>query len=102
MKFPHRRQFLHLAAGAAALPAASRMARAEAYPTKPVRAFIPFAAGSATDLSVHRTVFEPLAIELGQPIVIENRGGAGGTIAGSAVAQSPTAKPFWRPVPLSR
>jgi tripartite-type tricarboxylate transporter receptor subunit TctC len=87
MKNPHRRQFLRLAAGAAALPAASRMAGAEAYPTKPVRAFIPFAAGSATDL-IHRMVFELLAIELGQPIVIENRGGAGGTIAGSAVARA--------------
>jgi tripartite-type tricarboxylate transporter receptor subunit TctC len=55
--------------------------------TKPLRAFIPFAAGSATDL-VPRAVFEPLAVELGQPIVIENRGGAGGTIAGNAVVRT--------------
>jgi tripartite-type tricarboxylate transporter receptor subunit TctC len=54
---------------------------------QPPRALIPFAAGSATDL-VHRTIFEPLAIELGQPIVIENRGGAGGTIAVSAVVRA--------------
>jgi tripartite-type tricarboxylate transporter receptor subunit TctC len=63
------------------------IAAAQSWPTKPLRAFIPFAAGSATDL-VPRTVFEPLAIELGQPIVIENRGGAGGTIAGNAVVRA--------------
>jgi tripartite-type tricarboxylate transporter receptor subunit TctC len=60
---------------------------AQTWPTKPLRAFIPFAAGSATDL-VPRTVFEPLATELGQPIVVENRGGAGGTIAGNAVVRA--------------
>jgi tripartite-type tricarboxylate transporter receptor subunit TctC len=63
------------------------IAAAQSWPTKPLRAFIPFAAGSATDL-VPRAVFEPLAIELGQPIVIENRGGAGGTIAGNAVVRA--------------
>jgi tripartite-type tricarboxylate transporter receptor subunit TctC len=62
-------------------------AQAQTWPTKPLRAFIPFAAGSATDL-VPRAVFEPLAIELGQPIVVENRGGAGGTIAGNAVVRA--------------
>jgi tripartite-type tricarboxylate transporter receptor subunit TctC len=62
-------------------------AQAQTWPTKPLRAFIPFAAGSATDL-VPRTVFEPLATELGQPIVVENRGGAGGTIAGNAVVRA--------------
>jgi tripartite-type tricarboxylate transporter receptor subunit TctC len=62
-------------------------AQAQSWPTKPLRAFIPFAAGSATDL-VPRAVFEPLAIELGQPIVVENRGGAGGTIAGNAVVRA--------------
>src|SRR5262249_5548703 len=62
-------------------------ARAQTWPTKPLRAFIPFAAGSATD-PVQRAVFEPLAIELGQPIVVENRGGAGGTIAGNAVVRA--------------
>ncbi len=59
-------------------------AAAQTWPTKPLRAFIPFAAGSATDL-VPRAVFEPLATELGQPIVVENRGGAGGTISTSAL-----------------
>src|SRR5579871_676790 len=62
-------------------------AQAQSWPTKPLRAFIPFAAGSATDL-VPRAVFEPLALELGQPIVVENRGGAGGTIAGNAVVRA--------------
>jgi len=73
-----------LTAGAAA--AAIDEAQAQSWPTKPLRAFIPFAAGSATDL-VPRAVFEPLATELGQPIVVENRGGAGGTIAGTAVVR---------------
>ena len=67
--------------------AATAVAAAQTWPTKPVRAFIPFAAGSATDL-VPRAVFEPLAAELGQPIVVENRGGAGGTIAGNAVVRA--------------
>jgi tripartite-type tricarboxylate transporter receptor subunit TctC len=67
--------------------AAMTIAAAQSWPTKPLRAFIPFAAGSATDL-VPRAVFEPLAVELGQPIVIENRGGAGGTIAGNAVVRA--------------
>jgi tripartite-type tricarboxylate transporter receptor subunit TctC len=62
-------------------------AQAQTWPTKPLRAFIPFGAGSATDL-VPRAVFEPLAAELGQPIVVENRGGAAGTIAGNAVVRA--------------
>jgi tripartite-type tricarboxylate transporter receptor subunit TctC len=74
-----------LVAGAAA--AAIDKAQAQSWPTKPLRAFVPFAAGSATDL-VPRAVFEPLATELGQPIVVENRGGAGGTIAGTAVVRA--------------
>lgn len=74
-----------LAAGAAT--GAIGGAQAQSWPTKPLRAFIPFAAGSATDL-VPRAMFEPLAIELGQPIVVENRGGAGGTIAGNAVVRA--------------
>ena len=74
-----------LAAGAAT--GAIGGAQAQSWPTKPLRAFIPFAAGSAADL-VPRAVFEPLAIELGQPMVVENRGGAGGTIAGNAVVRA--------------
>jgi tripartite-type tricarboxylate transporter receptor subunit TctC len=72
---------------AAAVSAPIGRAQAQSWPTKPLRAFIPFAAGSATDL-VPRAVFEPLAVELGQPIVVENRGGAGGTIAGNAVVRA--------------
>jgi tripartite-type tricarboxylate transporter receptor subunit TctC len=59
----------------------------QTWPAKPLRAYVPFAAGSATDL-VHRAVFDGLAAELGQPIVVENRGGAGGTIAGNAVVRA--------------
>jgi len=58
-----------------------------AWPTKPIKAFIPFGAGSATDV-VPRAVFDLLAVELGQPIVIENRGGAGGTLGVGAVVRS--------------
>jgi tripartite-type tricarboxylate transporter receptor subunit TctC len=57
---------------------------AQSWPAKPIRAFIPFSAGSATDI-VPRAVFEPLSAELGQPIVVENRGGAGGTVGVGAV-----------------
>ncbi len=79
-----------LAIVAASLAAAAISAAAEStapWPTKPLRAFIPFAAGSATDI-VPRTVFEALAGELGQPIVVENHGGAAGTIAGTAVVRA--------------
>jgi tripartite-type tricarboxylate transporter receptor subunit TctC len=62
-------------------------AQTAAWPTKPIKAFIPFGAGSATDV-IPRAVFDPLAMELGQPIVIENRGGAGGTIGVGAVARA--------------
>jgi tripartite-type tricarboxylate transporter receptor subunit TctC len=73
-----------VAAGAAAM---TIEANAQTWPTKPLHAFIPFAAGSATDL-VPRALFDALAGELGQPIVVENRGGAGGTIAGNAVVRA--------------
>ena len=62
-------------------------AAAQAWPTKPVRAIIPFGAGSATDI-IPRIVFEPLSVQLGQPIVVENRTGAGGTIGTAAVAKA--------------
>jgi tripartite-type tricarboxylate transporter receptor subunit TctC len=79
MKFPHRRQFLQLAAGAAALPAVSRNARAQAYPSRPVRIVVGFAAGGPTDI-LARLIGQWLSERLGQQYVIENRPGAGGNI----------------------
>ena len=86
MKLP-RRQFLHLAASAAVLPAVSRIAWAQAWPAKPIRAIVAGGAGSVVDV-VPRVVFEQLSKQLGQPIVVENRTGAGGTIAVAAVAKA--------------
>src|SRR5262245_14222886 len=77
MKLP-RRQFLHLAAGAAALPVLPRIARAQAYPSRPVTMVVPFAPGGATDV-VGRIAGEYLSRILGQQFVIENVAGAGGT-----------------------
>src|SRR5262244_1156598 len=78
VKFP-RRRFLHLAAGAAALPAVSRIASAQAYPSRPVSVIVPFAAGGTSDVIV-RIVAEHMSRTLGQQVVPENVGGAGGTI----------------------
>jgi tripartite-type tricarboxylate transporter receptor subunit TctC len=79
MKLPHRRQFLHFAAGAAALPAVSRVAMAQAYPNRPITMIVPFAPGGISDV-MGRMMAEPMRAVLGQPIVIENVSGAGGTI----------------------
>ena len=87
MKLP-RRQFLHLAAGAAALPAVSRFAWAQAYPTRPVRIIVGQAAGSGSD-TVARLIGQFLSERLGQQFVIENRPGAAGNIATEAVVRSP-------------
>ena len=88
MKLP-RRKFLHLAAGAAALPAVSRFAWAQAYPARPVRLIVGFAAGGANDI-LARLVGQSLSERLGQPIVIENRPGAGSNIATEAVVNAPS------------
>src|SRR5438132_6215998 len=87
MKLP-RRQFLHLAAGAAALPAVSRAARAQAYPTRPVRIIVGFAAGGSTDLMA-RLIGQWLSERLGQQFIIENRPGAGSNIGAEAVVKAP-------------
>jgi tripartite-type tricarboxylate transporter receptor subunit TctC len=86
MKLP-RRQFLQLAAGVAALPAVSRIARAQAYPSRPVRMIVPFPAGQATD-SIARLVGQSLSERMGQPFVIENRTGAGGNIGTESVVRA--------------
>ena len=87
MKFP-RRTFLHLAAGAAALPAFPRASWAQSYPARPVRMMVGFAAGQAIDI-VARIMAQWLSERLGQQFVIENRQGAGGNIATEAVVRSP-------------
>jgi tripartite-type tricarboxylate transporter receptor subunit TctC len=86
MKLP-RRKFLHLAAGAAALPFAPHVARAQAYPSRPVRLIVPLAAGGATDI-VARLMGQWLSERLGQPFIIENRPGAGGNIGTETVVKA--------------
>jgi tripartite-type tricarboxylate transporter receptor subunit TctC len=86
MKLP-RRRFLHLAAGAAALPALSRFARAQSYPSRPVRIIVGLAAGSSLDI-LARLMGQWLTERLAQPFVIENRPGAGTNVATEAVVRS--------------
>jgi tripartite-type tricarboxylate transporter receptor subunit TctC len=83
-----RRQFLHLAAGAATLPAVSRIARAQIYPTRPVRIIVGFPAGGVTDITA-RVTGQWLSERLGQQFVIENRPGAATNIATEAVIRAP-------------
>jgi tripartite-type tricarboxylate transporter receptor subunit TctC len=87
MRFP-RRKFLALAAGAAALPVLPRFARAQAWPSRPVRIMVGFPAGGATDIQA-RLMGQWLSDRLGQQFIIENRGGASGNIATEAVARAP-------------
>ena len=86
LKFPHRRQFLHLAAGALALPTVSRIARAQAYPTRPIRLVIPFPPGGAFD-AVGRPLADKMKSLLGT-MVVENVGGGGGSLGVAAVAHA--------------
>ena len=88
MKLPHRRQFLHLAAGAAALPVASQIARAQDYPSRPVRLMIGFPPGSAADITA-RLVGDAMSRTLGQPVIVEARPGAVGSLAAEFVARAP-------------
>jgi tripartite-type tricarboxylate transporter receptor subunit TctC len=83
----HRRKFLHLAASAAALPAIARIARADTYPSHPVRLVVGFAAGSTTDI-LARLMGQWLSQRLGQQFVIENRPGAGGNIGAETVVKA--------------
>src|SRR5262245_43806571 len=86
MKLP-RRQFLHLAAGAAALTAVSRIASAQAYPTRPITIVVPYPAGGPTD-TLARILAERMRGPLGQSVIIENPTGAGGTIGTGRVARA--------------
>src|SRR5262245_25313577 len=83
-----RRNFLHLAAGVAALPAMSRFARAQAYPSRPVRVIVGFTAGSASDI-IARLIGPWLSQRLGQQFVVENRPGGGSNIGTEAVVRAP-------------
>jgi tripartite-type tricarboxylate transporter receptor subunit TctC len=82
-----RRKFLHLAAGAAALPAVARIARADTYPSHPVRLIAGFAAGSTTDI-LSRLIGQWLSQRLGQQFIIENRPGAGGNVGAEEVSKA--------------
>jgi len=82
-----RRQFLHLAAGAAALPAASRVARAQAYPSRPVRIIVAYAPGGQTD-TIARLLAQKLSDRFGTQFYVENVPGAGGNIGMARAAQA--------------
>ncbi|MFY9837928.1 MAG: tripartite tricarboxylate transporter substrate-binding protein, partial [Xanthobacteraceae bacterium] len=87
MKLP-RRRFLYTAAGAAGIPIATRLARAQAYPARPVHIIVGFPAGGPTDI-LARLIGQWLSERLGQPFVIEDRPGAATNIAAEAVAHAP-------------
>src|SRR3977135_3086615 len=87
MKLPHRRQFMHLAAGAAALPAVSRIVWAQAYPTRPLTLVVPFAAGGPSD-GAARIIGQRMSEILRQQVVVENLTGAGGTVGSLRVAKA--------------
>ena len=88
MKLPHRRHVLHLSAGAAALPAVSRIARAQTYPSRPVRLIVPLAPAGASDI-LARLIGQWLSERLGQQFVIDNRPGGGGNIGTEAAVRAP-------------
>ncbi|MEI8275735.1 MAG: tripartite tricarboxylate transporter substrate binding protein [Hyphomicrobiales bacterium] len=88
MSLTHRRRFLTLAGASLAAPALPRLAFADAWPKdKTIRAIVPFSAGSTVDI-IGRIVLDPMARQIGQTMVVENRGGAGGTIGSAAVAKA--------------
>src|SRR6266480_2291489 len=83
-----RRQFFHLVASAAALPTASHIARAQSYPSRPVRIIVGFPPGGPTDIFA-RLIGEWLSKRVGQPFIVENRPGAGSTVGVAAVVTAP-------------
>ena len=87
VKLPHRRKFLHLAAGAVALPAVSRFAWAQGYPVRPVRIVVGYAPGGLTDI-IARLMGQRLSERFGQQVIVDNRPGAGGNIGTEAVARA--------------
>src|SRR5215813_86301 len=87
MKLP-RRKFLHLAAGATALPVVSRTVWAQAYPTRPITMIVPFAPGGVSDV-MGRMMAESMRTSLGQPIIVENVGGAAGSIGVARAVRAP-------------
>src|SRR5712671_6398048 len=87
MKLLHRRQFLYLAAGAVAMQAVSRIARAQAYPTPPITMVVPYAPGGATDV-IGRMMAEGMKKSLGQSVIVENVSGGGSTIGVGRVARA--------------
>ena len=88
MRLPHRRQFLHLIAGTAAVPAVSGLARAQTYPTRPVRFIVPFAVGGGLDLTA-RLTSGYLSRSMGHQFIVENKVGAGGLVGIETAAKSP-------------
>ena len=88
MKLPHRRHFLHLAAGAVALPAVSPIAMAQTYPSRPVRLIVTGAAGGSPDI-IARLIGQWLSERLGQPVIVDNRTGAGGNIGTEIGVRAP-------------
>jgi tripartite-type tricarboxylate transporter receptor subunit TctC len=86
MKLP-RRQFLQFAAGAAAVPAISRDANAQTYPTRPITMIVPYAAGGPTDVAA-RIVAEAMAASLGKPVIVENIAGADGSLGVGRAARA--------------
>jgi tripartite-type tricarboxylate transporter receptor subunit TctC len=87
IKLPHRRQFLRLAAGVAALPAASRIGWAQSYPSRPVRIIVGYPPGGTTDVSA-RLIGQWLSERLGQPFIVDNRPGAASNVATEGVVRA--------------
>src|SRR3979490_2175867 len=88
VKLPHRRQLMHLAAGAVALPAVSRIAWAQTYPTRPVRIVVGFAAGGGAYDALARPLAQLLSDRRGQKFIVKNKPGAATNLATEAVVKA--------------